>query len=208
MKKIFLLILLVLFLYAIYCLSKELHWYNSSKIKKYSYSSTLKNWYIKIIKHHIFKYPLNKKVCHENLSLIHEVMEKLKIDFWISDGTALGFMREKDFITYDNDVDIGFFSKDQDKFWDNINLFEKQGFEIAEIRDQNTFLVFLRKGEKIDIDITGKGLICDQCNNTPCENILPYLETFDKINIKGKKYNMPKEDYILYKYGENWRIPT
>ena len=52
---------------------------------------------------------MNKKICHENLSLFHEIMKKLNIDFWLSDGTALGFKRNNDFITYDNDVDVGFF---------------------------------------------------------------------------------------------------
>ena len=206
MKK-FILLFLFLILICIWQLIVNLNWSNSSKKKNYNYTDTLKNFYIKEVKHNFFGIPLNKKICHENLSLFHEIMKKLNIDFWLSDGTALGFKRNNDFITYDNDVDVGFFSEKQEIFWNNINLFEKKGFRIAEIRNDNTFLVFIRKGEKIDIDITGKGLICDQCNNTPCENIIPYLKEFDQIDINNKKYNLPKEDYLKYKYGKNWLIP-
>ena len=185
----------------------RLHWSNSSKREKYKYIDTLKNYYIKDIKHNFLGFPLNKQVCYENLSLLHELMSKLDINFWISDGTALGFRRDKDFIDHDDDVDIGFFSEDENKFWNNIHLFKSKGFSLAEIRSDNTFVVLIRKGEKIDIDITGAGLVCDQCNNNPCENILPYLESFDNIDIKGKKYNIPKEDYLIYKYGEDWKTP-
>ena len=36
-----------------------------------------------------------------------EVLNKLKIDYWVCHGTLLGIMRDKSLIPWDNDIDIG-----------------------------------------------------------------------------------------------------
>ncbi|GAI17296.1 unnamed protein product, partial [marine sediment metagenome] len=37
----------------------------------------------------------------QDLLEIKEILDRLKIKFWLSDGTLLGAVREKNFISYD-----------------------------------------------------------------------------------------------------------
>ena len=150
---------------------------------------------------------LNKEICHENLGLIHEVFKKHNIFFWLGEGTALGFFRDNDFISYDNDTDLGLFEKDKKKFHNCIKELKKKGFVVGDIQMHGTFVCVFRKNEKIDIDITGKGSRCMSVYNKKCDLILPYLKSFNNILIRGKQYNIPKLDYIEKVYGKEWYVP-
>ena len=171
----------------------------------YKWIDNIKNVWIK--NRHKNGLPLDKEICHENLSLIHEVLSKNNIMFWLSEGTALGFIRDGDFISHDDDVDIALFSRDKEKFWKSMKEIKQKGFTVVEVSDNGTFICLIRKNEKIDIDITGEGLKCTSTNGKKCEIILPYLKSFNTINIRGKSYNLPKQDYIEYIYGPTWKIP-
>ena len=49
-------------------------------------------------------------------------------------------------------------------------------------------------------------LTIDISEATPCK----YFETFEEIKFLGKSYTIPekKEDYLTFRYGENWREPN
>jgi len=186
----------------------ELPW-NGPHIQKYSLHNYLNNAIIKT-KHGYLDIPLDKEICYENLAIIHNVFAKHDIFCWLSEGTALGFTRENDFITHDDDVDLGIYEKDKEKFINCLDTLKKYGFEIAEIMNNNNFYAIIRKGEKVDIDITGPNHNCISCSKAwsrePCEKIIPYLK-FDKKEIRGKIYNLPKIPYLEFLYGKDWKIP-
>lgn len=48
-----------------------------------------------------------KKLAVDNLLLLKEILDKHCCEWWISDGTLLGAVREKNFISHDTDTDIG-----------------------------------------------------------------------------------------------------
>ena len=52
----------------------------------------------------------------EALRLIYEECRKENVDIWLDFGTLLGYFREKGFISYDIDLDLGAFYKDIDIF--------------------------------------------------------------------------------------------
>ena len=49
-------------------------------------------------------------------------------------------------------------------------------------------------------------LTIDISEAVPCK----YFETFEEIKFLGKSYTIPekKEDYLAFRYGENWRVPN
>jgi LicD family len=157
-------------------------------------------------------YPLNKEVCLENLAIIHDVFKKHKLQFWLSEGTALGFRRDNDFIEWDDDLDIGVWSKDVPKLKKAIKDLKEKNFVVGETRINGTFISLHRKGEKVDIDITGKDINCvantnlSFINGKPCKEFIHTLK-FTPIKIKGRTYNLPSDDYLVILYGENWRTP-
>lgn len=179
--------------------------FNWNNMIPFSIHNFCKNFIIKQ-KHTYEILPLNKKVCYENLSIIHDILTEHNIFFWLSEGTALGFRRDNDFIDWDDDLDIGIFSEDQEKFFNIINDFKLHGFECASCNIKPMPCMFIRKGEKVDVDITGKDHFCSSVTDY-CENILDYLTSFNKIMIEGKEYNIPTDDYYVKLYGDNWRVP-
>jgi hypothetical protein len=147
---------------------------------------------------------LNKKVCYENISILHDVLTKHNIFFWLSEGTALGFRRNNDFISHDDDVDISIYEKDLDKFLDIIPELQKHGFNYnGKCHNMPYFLS--RKGMIIDVDVVGDNLYCT-ANYSPCKELKPYVQKFNKIKIRGKIFNIPTDKYFRKLYGDTWRI--
>lgn len=202
---IFLIILILLFLIII---NISIPWTGDID---YKLIDLFKNGYIKY-KHKKLNVPLNKKVCKENLEIIRGVLNNLNIKFWLSEGTALGARREGNFISHDDDVDIGMWYADYNKFKKNaIHILRNNDFTIDCQLLDNTFICLSRKGEKIDIDFTDKNIKCMACrtknaNCTYCNPMLPYLKNMSHINFLGKQYLCPDIDYLEYLYGKDWNI--
>lgn len=183
----------------------EVSW-NGLNSPKYSFFNAVSNIFIKK-KHSLLDFPLNIDICKENLNLFGSILEKHNIFFWLSEGTALGIIREGNFIKHDDDVDLGIFFLDKDKFLNAFSDFKKLGFTLAEISLNKTFYCFIRKGEKIDIDITGDNIECMSIYRRKCNILLPYLKEFEKVKFNNKYYNVPKTDYLEFIYGKDWKIP-
>jgi len=87
----------------------------------------------------------------ENLLLFDKIMKKHNIFYWVGEGTALGFIREKNFIKHDEDVDVRVWYKDKLKVSFVHYEFAKNGFQIR----RHMPFSLKRKGYYIDIDFTG-----------------------------------------------------
>ena len=213
---IFIILVFILIVFTIILFSEQ-HWegfdyparsvYNKLKIKEIN--DKIKNEHIHGIK------KLNIEVCHENLALIHEAFKKYNIPFWLSEGTALGFFRDNKIIPWDDDVDIGFKIKYLKNFSKKILPYLiSSGFIVSEIyrKASRNFVSLIRKNEKIDIDIIreNKGYGCTSLMHKKvknCDSLLPHLNDFTEIKIRGKIYNLPKIGYIKELYGNKWNIP-
>ena len=202
-------VILLLIIFIIFIIFIELPW---SGCISYSLKNGIKNRFIKL-KHRILHVPLNIDICKENLELISDILTKYKLKFWLSEGTALGAIRDGNFILYDDDVDIGMWYTDFNKF-KTVALPEliKNGFTFDQIIMNNTFLGLSRKGEKLDIDFTGEDIDCMSCKtkNANCKNcniLIDKLSNMKYITFLGKKYLCPDIDYLEYLYGPNWKIP-
>jgi len=60
---------------------------------------------------------MDKVKARENIKVITEILNRLGIKWWLDAGTCLGAIREKDFISYDTDTDIGVMIKDPSEVW-------------------------------------------------------------------------------------------
>lgn len=203
-------ILVIIALFCIICIPK--YYWGGKSMPDYCFVDSFKNWNIKL--GHRFKIKkLDVDVCYENLAIFHDIMEDLKIPFWLSEGTALGFFRDKEIIPWDDDVDVGLMDSYKDRFINEaIPMLKKEGFNVAEarVRKKLRFIALNRKNEKIDVDITGKGYHCIAADygKYKCDQLLPYLKSFKTIKIKGRNYNLPKLGYIKKLYGEKWNTPV
>ena len=200
---LFFYLILILILFFLIIINISIPWTGDID---YKLLDTFKNDYIKY-KHQILNVPLNKKVCKKNLETIKYIFDDLNITFWLSEGTALGARRDGDFISHDDDVDIGMWYSDYNIFKkDVLPKLKKNRFTIDNCLLDNTFLCLSRDGEKIDIDFTQKNIKCIACitknaNCESCNSLLPYLKNMSHINILDKEYQIKIQDIDM-----DWEI--
>lgn len=150
---------------------------------------------------------IDKKIAAQNLALLKVVLEKHDIIFGLIAGTLLGAVREDDFISHDEDIDLFLLDEQRQKFIDLLPELMLAGFEVARY-DRRGLLSMIRNGEYIDFYFftpLSEGLrhCCGWC--------VPeiFLLQTTTIRFKGDDYVVPQdsEGYLLYQYGDTWRTP-
>ena len=209
MKKYFIIGILTLILF---CFIINLKILGPDKKHKYS----LKNRIFPSIKHKLFG--INKEKHKENLKIVGEILKRNKIDFFLSDGTALGAIRENDIIEGDEDVDIEIDIKYLDKFISIMEVFQKNEFNLMRYwvdtplnSDKKINLIsFHRDYQYVDFQFSGKGLYCISLNDNPprlCDEFLHLKEPHQIKEIEGIKYKVPSNEYLELFYGKDWKVP-
>jgi lipopolysaccharide cholinephosphotransferase len=202
-------ILLILFTFIILIINIQIPWTGDINWKIVDW---FKNYIIKK-KHHYSIKKLNKKIMRENLELISKILNESGIKFWLSEGTALGARRDGDFISHDDDLDLGIWYSDYNNFkYIILPLLKNKGFNLDFQSEDGTFIGLSRKHEKVDIDFTGKNIKCMSCttkraNCKNCNELLKYLKNMSKIKFLGNEYLCPDTDYLEYLYGPDWKTP-
>ncbi len=155
-----------------------------------------------------------KKRCFENLTAIRDILDKLDVPYWLTDGTLLGCYRDKDFIKNDIDVDLGVYIVDLN---DNIILqCKKAGFHLLRHSGSKDFgleYTFTRKGCNLDIFFFYKENDFVWHGAWLYGKIIKFRYphfSLRKIMFKGQQFNAPEnvEEYVRLKYGENWHTPV
>jgi len=142
---------------------------------------------------------------------IKEILEKEKINLFLSNGTLLGAYREKDFIPWDNDVDMDVLAEEFEIKYDRVKEeLISAGYIVRGIkRYPDTKINVYHMGEKVGI----LSLYLDKVQDIRYRGpyVWPnkmYTES-EKIMFKGAEFNAPKLlDYMLHQYGEDWKIPN
>lgn len=168
---------------------------------------------LKVSKQEIYRHVLQKT---------QEVLDDLKIPFFLSSGTCLGYARERNFIDHDYDIDIGISEKD----WTPtlIDKMSAKGLYLYRILgsfDTGMELSFWERigkgvGGKIDIfvhkDDVIPGKTCWYTFNKEKTKKLQYcVNKFEQesVDFLGLKVNVPDpiKEYLEEHYGKDWRIP-
>jgi phosphorylcholine metabolism protein LicD len=146
-----------------------------------------------------------------------KVLDELKIPFFLSSGTCLGYVRERDFMEHDYDIDIGINYSDYKPSL--IDAMRKEGLILYRIYGsmktgiELSFYMFSQRA-KIDIfihkDTDDKS--CWYSYSMDKKRKIKYCVS--KFNLKeidflGLKVNIPDpvKKYLEEHYGKDWRIP-
>ncbi len=175
------------------------------------------NFYLwKLINTILFKSDkaIYKKHCLKNLVTATTVLDKLKINYWLTDGTLLGFYRDGDFIKNDFDVDLAVFIDELNPSL--IKEFENQGMYLLRSsgkKECGLEYTFSRKGVNLDIFFFYKEKDYIWHAAWLYDEIIRFRYPYQQYRINtylGHQFRTPEniEEYVRTKYGEGWRKPV
>lgn len=152
---------------------------------------------------------IDKQIANENLKLLKEVCDRNGLTFLLYFGTLLGAVREHDFITHDEDIDLIMDRKDMPAFLAMLFELREVGFELARF-ERRGFLSVIRKGEYIDMYFY-QPYPDDPELNYCCMDIWPkeFNEQMAPMEFLGSTYMAPKDytGYLAHQYGKDWQTP-
>jgi len=154
---------------------------------------------------------------------VADILEKNNIEFFLCCGTLLGAIRNNNFISYDNDVDIGFRKnyffenhelwykviKELDKYKINPNVvwFNHASITVSHTYKQGKRIVgipmniysHIKRADRYYLDLEGLQYFFPEI----------FMDTLDKITFLGREFHVPHKpkEYLTFMYGKNWKIP-
>lgn len=167
---------------------------------------------------------MDLKVAKQNLLEIKEILDRLKIKFWLLAGTLLGAVREKDFIPWDYDMDITILARDWRlsicEEFTRKNFYCGQTIEPKRYQDKISAGFFNKRDVRCDAllsyyyppeDIYIDLLLCPPsclCRETVIRPAKFYRGDHF-IDFLGASFRVPypPEECVEWIYGKNWRIP-
>jgi phosphorylcholine metabolism protein LicD len=146
---------------------------------------------------------------NDGLKLIKVGMEELGIEFFLLMGVLLGAIREKDFIKWDWDIELGFFTDSIIHRTDEIKkTFEKYDFEVKVInRDYNNFKINLFYNNN-KYTLWGLNYKNKWLQRETFKFPKKHFDVFDELEFCGQTYMIPNnvEELLTFIYGD-WETP-
>lgn len=152
---------------------------------------------------------MNQEVAKRNLLDLVNTLRQCDVKAGLMYGTLLGAVREHDFISHDEDIDLFFLEEDKQKVFDALPQLMDIGFRVVRY-DRCNLLSVMRSGEYVDFYFFYKDKMeprYRQCSGGV--EFKRFLEETQEIDFFGAKVLIPKdyEGYLLCHYGPNWKIP-
>lgn len=157
---------------------------------------------------HIHKLKINTSVCEEMLRVFNQSCQKFNVKFWLTDGTALGAIREQRIIPDDTDVDVCIFPE----YWSNFHthvvrdLIDHHGFVVIKDHTHYEFTTLSYKNQYIDINCVRPGCLCSSVPG-PCDDLIPHIGELKPAQIGSDTYMCPTEPFLEFLYGPTWKTP-
>jgi hypothetical protein len=176
--------------------------------------------------------PMDREMAKKDLLDVKRVLDSKGVQFFLGYGVVLGIVREKDFIKFDDDIDIiiiqkltyrqrkeiawalwdiGFTSPD-DVVWNVYGRYEMSegGYNGTEI----TGIIPCKRNVPVSIMFyydNGEEWLCIPKKGGIPVLAVPYkfLEKGEWVKFKGEKFLIPspKIEYLEFLYGKDWKTP-
>jgi hypothetical protein len=176
----------------------------------------------------IFKNDKYKKISckptfKETLEDAKELLDSIDVKFHLHSGTALGAIREKDFIKHDHDIDLAVFKNDyKEKIIETMKKkfhFSKKygsienGLELKFIHKKHNigidiFLIYEKKDKLYQSVYHCKSDRFEKGTN-PDDQCIMYMNYYEPVLIKffEKEYYCAPISFLKDRYGKDWKIP-
>ncbi|MFC1659916.1 LicD family protein [Gemmatimonadota bacterium] len=157
--------------------------------------------------------PMDPTTAEALLKEAKQLLDGLGLVFFLRHGTCLGAVREKAFIEWDDDLDIGsvigLHGLSEELVRGAAGVFEEHGFDTVMAENELHQSVSLKKSG-IQMDWTCYRIIDGNIFQWPVVPIPVSLHTnLKEIDFLGERFLVPNppEEYLGLKYGPEWMIP-
>ena len=156
------------------------------------------------------KKTMNINISKKNLLDLKNILDKHNITFWLLYGTLLGAIRDKNFIEWDTDTDIGIFDSQKSQFLEAIPEIISSGFSLIRTAYPDDLVTFMRDDEYIDVGIFRREIDSLKNSYYVYQDNREYLPSFDKLkDYKFLDFNFKVpfhyENLLIRWYGRSWR---
>lgn len=151
---------------------------------------------------------IDKDKMLENIQILSLYLDKIGINWGPAFGTLIGVVRNDDFLPWNPVFDIYILKEDEERFKDVLWLLMEVGFNL--FRHERRGLYYLkRNNEVIKVFVLHK--ISSDVRHTGGSDFIheKYLQNTVKWNFNDIMLNVPEEvdEYLSFRYGENWITP-
>lgn len=145
----------------------------------------------------------------QDLEEIHDIFEALNLNCILIDGVLLGAVRDKNFITWDWDVELALLEEEViDKTTTILNALHSRDFQILLVNpfSLNYKINVVKRGTKFSL--VGLRSSWGYRYRVNFKYPARLFDTLDEINFLGKQYKIPSdvETLLRFCYGD-WRTP-
>ena len=157
--------------------------------------------------------PMDMSTAETVLKEASLILDQLGLVFFLRHGTCLGAVRDKAFIEWDDDLDIGsvigLHGLTEEQVHKAAEVFEENGFDVkVNVNELNLSVDMQKSGTQLDW--TCYRIIDDSIYQWPVVKIPVSLHTdLKEIDFLGEKFMVPNppEEYFRLKYGPDWMTP-
>lgn len=149
---------------------------------------------------------INRDHCNALLHCLDDACRVAAVEFWLTEGTALGAVRERDFIANDSDVDVGMTEEAFARFYAQVvPAMQRAGCRVYKDNPASRLVTLEFRGEFLDVHAVSATGYCADVPG-PCADIWPVTFPLREVQLRDRTYKAPPDAYLERLY-RDWRTP-